>query len=41
MTVTIELPPEMEAGLVAQAESQGLPLSKYVEHLLREQFRST
>jgi hypothetical protein len=37
MTVTIELPPEIEAGLLAQAEAQGLPLSRYVENLLREQ----
>ena len=40
MTVTIELPPEIEAGLVAQAEAQGLPLPQYVEHLLKEQFAS-
>jgi len=38
MTVTIELPPEIEAGLLAQAEARGLPLPQYVQHLLREQF---
>ena len=37
MTVTIELPPELEASLVAQAQAQGLPLSQYLQHLLREQ----
>jgi Post-segregation antitoxin CcdA len=37
MTVTIELPPEVEAGLVAQAQALGVPLSQYLEHLLREQ----
>ena len=38
MTVTIELRPEVEAKLLAQAEAQGLPLPQYVQHLLREQF---
>jgi hypothetical protein len=37
MTVTIELPPEVESSLVAQAEAWGLPLAQYVEYLLREQ----
>lgn len=37
MTVTIELPPEIEAVLVAQAKAQGLPLPEYLQHLLREQ----
>ena len=37
MTVTIELPPEIESSLVAQAEARGLPLAQYVEYLLREQ----
>ena len=37
MTVTIELPPGMEACLVAQAQAQGLPLPEYLQHLLREQ----
>jgi Post-segregation antitoxin CcdA len=37
MTVTIELPSEIEADLVAQARAHGLDLSQYVEHLLREQ----
>ncbi len=37
MTVTIELPSDIEAELVAQARAHGLDLSQYVEHLLREQ----
>jgi hypothetical protein len=35
MTVTIELPPEIEAGLLAQAQAEGLPLSEYVQNLVR------
>jgi post-segregation antitoxin (ccd killing protein) len=37
MTLTIHLPPDIEADLVAQARAQGLDLSRYVEHVLREQ----
>jgi hypothetical protein len=37
MTVTIQLPPDIEADLVAQAQAQGLDLARYVEHVLREQ----
>ena len=37
MTVTIELPPDIEAGLHAQAQAQGLDVSAYVQNLLREQ----
>jgi hypothetical protein len=37
MTFTIELSPELEAGLAAQAAAHGLPLSKYVRQLLEEQ----
>lgn len=37
MTVTIELPSDIEAGLVSQARAHGLELPQYVEHLLREQ----
>jgi hypothetical protein len=37
MTVTIQLPPDIEATLVAQAQAQGLDLARYVEQLLREQ----
>jgi hypothetical protein len=37
MIVTIEVPPDIEADLVAQAEAQGLNLRQYVERVLREQ----
>ena len=37
MTVTIQLPPDIESGLVAQAKAHGLPLQEYLEHVLREQ----
>jgi hypothetical protein len=37
MTLTIQLPSDIEADLVARARAQGLDLSQYVEHVLREQ----
>jgi hypothetical protein len=37
MTITIELPPEIEAGLAALAAAQGLALPEYLQHLLEEQ----
>jgi predicted DNA binding CopG/RHH family protein len=37
MTVTIQLPSDIEADLAAQARAQGLELQQYVEHLLRAQ----
>jgi hypothetical protein len=36
MTVTINLPPEIEADLVAQARAHGLGVPQYIEHLLRD-----
>jgi hypothetical protein len=36
MTVTIELAPEIEADLMAQAKAQGLPLPQYLQRLLRQ-----
>jgi hypothetical protein len=36
MTVTIDLPADIEADLVAQARTHGLELPQYVEYLLRE-----
>ncbi len=37
MKVTIELPPDIEAGVHAQAQVQGLDVSAYVQNLVREQ----
>jgi len=37
MTITIEVPPEVEASLVALAAEEGLSLSDYLRRLLREQ----
>ncbi len=37
VTVTIELPPELEAGLRAQAKARGLPLTQYLQRVLLEQ----
>ncbi len=34
MAITIELPPEVEADLTAQARQRGFPLSTYVRQLL-------
>ncbi len=36
MTIRLELNPEMEARLVAEARSQGVPLEKLAERLLKE-----
>jgi hypothetical protein len=36
MSVTIELTPETEANLAAQAAAQGVPLSQYLHNLLEE-----
>jgi hypothetical protein len=36
MTIRVELNPEMEARLVAEARSQGMPLEKLAERLLNE-----
>jgi hypothetical protein len=37
ITVTIELPPEIEAGIMAQAEAEGLPVSEYLRNLVKGQ----
>lgn len=37
MTVTIELPPDIEAGLLAQAQAEGLDVAEYVRDLVRKQ----
>lgn len=36
MAITLELPPEVEAGLAAQAEARGLKLGVYLEDLLKQ-----
>lgn len=36
MAITLELSPEVEAGLAAQAEARGLKLGVYLESLLRQ-----
>jgi hypothetical protein len=35
MTVKLELPPETEAGLLAQAQARGLSLERYAAELLQ------
>ena len=37
MTVTIELPPDIEAGLLAQARAEGLDVADYVRNLVRKE----
>jgi hypothetical protein len=37
MSVTIDLPPELEADLAAQAAARGVPLAEHLCHLLAEQ----
>lgn len=41
MTLTLEIGPELEAGLRASAERAGLPPDRFVLSLLREQFVPT
>lgn len=37
MAITLELPPEVEARLVAEAKAHGLRLDAYVQSLLKQQ----
>jgi hypothetical protein len=37
MTLVLEIPPELESALAAQAQAQGLLLQQYIERLLRDQ----
>lgn len=37
MTVTIELPPEIEADMLAQAEAEGMAVGEYLQSLLSGQ----
>ncbi len=36
MSVKVDLPPEIEANLAAQAAAQGIPLPEYLRQLLEE-----
>jgi hypothetical protein len=40
MTLTTELPSEVEAELLAQAVARGLDLTRYVQQVLRDQILS-
>lgn len=37
MRLTVEVPPDVEAGLLAQAQAQGLDIPRYVENVLRRE----
>ena len=37
MTVTINLPPEIEGDMLAQAEAEGMPVGEYLQSLLSGQ----
>ena len=41
MTIQVDLNPEIEARLIAQARSRGVPLEKLAEQLLREALTAT
>lgn len=41
MTMKLELAPEMQAGLLAQARASGLSLEEYAEKVLRERAQET
>jgi len=41
MTMHLDLTPDVEAGLLAQAQENGLPLEDYVELVLRERASAT
>ena len=36
MRVTVELKPEVEASLIAQARAKGLPLDRYIQTLIEQ-----
>lgn len=40
MTVKLDLKPDVQAGLLAQAEARGLPLETYLEQVLRERSKA-
>jgi hypothetical protein len=37
MSVTIDLPPDLEANLAAQAAARGVPLAEHLRHVLEGQ----
>jgi hypothetical protein len=37
MTLTLELPPDLEAGLLKYAQAEGIPPNLFVQRLLRDQ----
>ena len=37
MTITLELPPNVEQGLLAQAEARGITLTRYLEEIARRE----
>ena len=37
MTVTLDFPPDLEAGLLAQAQAEGLDVAEYVRNLVRKE----
>ena len=41
MTVRLELKPEIEASLNAQAEAKGIPLEAYLESIIEDLARAT
>lgn len=41
MTVKLELPPEVQTGLLVQAQASGLSLQEYAEKVLRERAQET
>jgi hypothetical protein len=41
MTMHLELTPDLQAGLLAQAQESGLSLEAYVERVLRERVHET
>jgi hypothetical protein len=41
MTVKLDLPPDVQEGLQAQAQASGLSLEAYLEQLLQKQSRAT
>jgi len=41
MTITLDLAPEAEASLLAQAEARGLPLEEFLQTIIANQALST